>query len=128
MTNHIELSAGSPRPSAVCHERAFDLGIALSTPLSCARTKHMNKLSEKGLVDQLIEAYVSWREARVWVSDAYRSRASAKGPAATVRFSACKTALDRQERAAELYARLVRRTGQVARSKRIPAKPLGWAA
>jgi hypothetical protein len=36
----------------------------------------MNKLSQKRLVDGLMDACVSWREACVRVSDAYRSWAS----------------------------------------------------
>ena len=46
----------------------------------------MNKLSQKRLVDGLIEAYVSWREACLQVSDAYRSWASQTGPGATFAF------------------------------------------
>ena len=33
----------------------------------------MNKLSQKRLVDRLMEAYVTWREACLRVSDAYCS-------------------------------------------------------
>jgi hypothetical protein len=39
----------------------------------------MNKLSKKRLVDTLIDAYVSWREACLQVSDAYLSCASETG-------------------------------------------------
>src|SRR5438270_921122 len=43
----------------------------------------MNKLSQKRLVDGLIEAYVSWREACLGVSDAYGFWASETGAGAT---------------------------------------------
>ena len=42
----------------------------------------MNKLSHKRVVDKLIDAYVSWREACLRVSDAYGSWARAMGPGA----------------------------------------------
>jgi hypothetical protein len=74
----------------------------------------MNKLSQKRLVDRLIDAYVSWREACLQVSDTYGSWASETGPGATSAFGRYRAALDREERAAEVYAGLVRRAGQLA--------------
>jgi hypothetical protein len=88
----------------------------------------MNKLSQKRLVDGLIEAYVSWHEACLQVSDAYGSWASETGQAATSAFGRYMAALDREERAAEVYAGLVRRAGQLALSRHDPAEPLGGAA
>jgi hypothetical protein len=76
----------------------------------------MNKLSQKRMVDRLIEAYVSWREACLRVSDAYGSWASETGPRATYAFGRYMAALDHEERAAEAYAGLVRRAGQLALS------------
>ncbi|MEA2161740.1 MAG: hypothetical protein QOD66_4120 [Solirubrobacteraceae bacterium] len=87
----------------------------------------MNTLSQKRLVDGLIEAYVSWREACLQVKDAYVSWASETGLGATSAFGRYMAALDREERAAEVYARLVRRVGQFASSRRRPAEPLGGA-
>jgi hypothetical protein len=78
----------------------------------------MNKLSQKRLVDRLIEAYVNWREACLQVSDAYHSWASETGLAATSAFGRYMAALDREERAAEVYAGLVRRAGQLTRRRR----------
>ena len=71
----------------------------------------MNNLSQKRLVDTLIEAYVSWREACLGVSDAYRSWASETGPSVASAFGCCMAALEQEERAAEVYAGLVRRAG-----------------
>ena len=74
----------------------------------------MNKLSNKRLVDRLMEAYVSWREACLQVSDAYGSWASDTGLAATYAFGRYMAALDDEERAAEVYAGLVGRAGRLA--------------
>ena len=88
----------------------------------------MNRLSQKRLVDRLIEAYVSWREACLRVSDAYGSWASETGPGATSAFAGYMAALEQEERAAEVYAGLVRRAGQVVSSKHDAVEPLGGAA
>jgi hypothetical protein len=88
----------------------------------------MNKLSQKHLVDGLIEAYVSWREACLRVSDVYGSWASGTGPGATSAFGRYVAALDHEERAAEVYAELVRRVGRLAVSRHDGAEPLGGAA
>jgi hypothetical protein len=88
----------------------------------------MNKLSQKRLVDRLIEAYVSWREACLQVSDAYNSSASETGSAATAAFRGYIAALDREEHATEVYAGLVRRAGELVSSKHDPAEPLGEVA
>jgi hypothetical protein len=88
----------------------------------------MNKLSQKRLVDRLIDAYVNWREACLRVSDAYSSWAGEVGLGATSAFTRYMSALDHEERAAEVYAGLVRRAGQLASSKHDPAEPLGGAA
>jgi hypothetical protein len=88
----------------------------------------MNRLSQKRLVDGLIEAYVSWREACLRVSDAYGSWASETGIGATSAFGRYLAALDHEERAAEDYAGLVRRVGRLALSGHDPAEPLGGAA
>ena len=83
----------------------------------------MNKLSHKQLVDGLIDAYVSWREACLRVSDAYGSWASETGLGATSAFGRYVAALDHEERAAEVYAGLVRRAGRLASSKHHDAVP-----
>jgi len=88
----------------------------------------MNNRIQKRLVDTLMEAYVSWREACLHVSDAYRSWASETGPDATSAFARYIAALDHEERAAEIYARLVRRAGQLVSSKHDALEPHGEAA
>jgi hypothetical protein len=69
----------------------------------------MTKLSQRRLVNRLTDAYVSWREACLQVSDAYRSWASDAGGDAASAFMRYMAALDQEERAAEVYAGLVRR-------------------
>jgi hypothetical protein len=88
----------------------------------------MNRLSQKRLVDGLMEAYVSWREACLQVSDAYGSWASETGRSATSAFGLYIAALDHEERAAEVYAGLVRRVGRLAMSRQDRAEPGGGAA
>jgi hypothetical protein len=88
----------------------------------------MNKLIQKRLVDGLIEAYVSWREACLRVSDAYGSWTSETGLGAASAFGRYMAALDHEECAAEVYAALVRRAGQFASSGCEPAEPPGGTA
>jgi hypothetical protein len=76
----------------------------------------MRKRSEKRPIDRMIGAYVDWRETSLVVHDAYRSWASATHPAADVAFRRYKAALDAEERAAEVYARLAVRAGHLAMS------------
>ena len=66
----------------------------------------MDKLSRKRLVDELVEAYVAWREACARVDNAYRSWASETGPCGGVAFGLYMAALDAEEQAAEVYAGL----------------------
>ena len=77
----------------------------------------MNKLSQKRLVDRLMDAYVSWREACLEVSDAHGSWVNETGLRATSAFGRYMAALDREERAAEVYAGLVRRAGRLASTR-----------
>jgi hypothetical protein len=88
----------------------------------------MNKLTHKRVVDKLIDAYVSWREACLRVSNAYGSWAGETGPGATSSFGRYMAALDQEERAADVYAGLVRRVGQLPSSKDNPAEPIDGAA
>ena len=88
----------------------------------------MNKLSHKRRGDKLMEAYVSWREACLRVSDAYGSWASETGPDATSAFVWYMATLEQEERAAEVYAGLVLRARQLVPSKHDAFEPLGRAA
>jgi hypothetical protein len=87
----------------------------------------MDKLSEKRLVDRLMDAYVSWRGTCLGVSDAYAFWASETGLGATFSFGRYMAALDQEERAAEVYAGLVRRASELASSKHDAVKPFDGA-
>lgn len=88
----------------------------------------MNRLSQKRLVDRLTDAYVSWREACVRVSDAYGSLASGAGTGDESAFQWYMAALGQEEQAAEVYTGLVRRAGERVSREHEAVKPLGRAA
>jgi hypothetical protein len=67
-------------------------------------------------------------ERRACVSDAYASWASGTGLGTKSAFARYMAALDHEERAAEVYAGLVRRAGQVAAMRHEPAEPLSGTA
>jgi hypothetical protein len=89
----------------------------------------MRKRTETRLVDRMITAYVDWREACRLVEEAYRSwasatGASATGPSARVAFWRYTATLDAEEWAAEVYANVVRRVGDLATSDSDLSGPL----
>ena len=77
----------------------------------------MNKSSENPLVDTLIEAYVSWRETCLRVSDAYRSWTTGPCRGAPSAFNAYMVELDWEQRAAETYAEMVQWADQLVSSQ-----------
>jgi hypothetical protein len=87
----------------------------------------MNEMSHKRLVDSLMEAYVNWREACLRVSDAYGSWSSETGPGARPACERYMAALEQEERAAEVYAGLVRRTRHLVSSRHAALEPIGRA-
>jgi hypothetical protein len=88
----------------------------------------MSLLSRDRLVDELVEAYVAWRETCAGVDDAYRYWASETSPRGRVAFGVYMAALDAEEQAAESYAGLVRRAAKLRWSEASPAEPLGGRA
>lgn len=88
----------------------------------------MNTLNRKRLVDKLVEGYVVWRETCARVDDAYRDWANETGPRGGVAFGLYMAALDAEERAAEVYAGLVRRAESLPWSADPEAEPLGGPA
>jgi hypothetical protein len=62
-----------------------------------------------------MDAYVDWREESVRVWDAYDRWLSAAGSDAVLAFPAYVAALDREERASEVYAGLISRLDRVVR-------------
>jgi hypothetical protein len=78
--------------------------------------------------DKTLEAYVDWRESCLLVSDGYRTWSSATGVDVTAAFVRYMKALDREERAAEVYARLIPRVGDVPTAEHNPAGTLAALA
>jgi hypothetical protein len=69
----------------------------------------MNELVDERLVDEAIDAYVDWREERASVWDAYARWTGTPVADCPLAFSAYRAALDREERAAQVYAELMTR-------------------
>jgi hypothetical protein len=67
-------------------------------------------------VHKALDAYVEWREACVAVQVAYGLWRSRRGSDRALAFYAYADALDREERAADVYARLVRAFGGATRA------------
>jgi hypothetical protein len=63
--------------------------------------------------NRLAVAYVGWREACGLVEDAYHSWVGATRPDEAIAFGHYTAALDAEERAANVYADLVKRVRQV---------------
>jgi hypothetical protein len=78
------------------------------------------------LMDQATDAYAGWRDQCGAVERAYRYWASARGRDAATWYNAYSAALDREERAAERYARLIRRLTPAADME--PARGVASAA
>jgi hypothetical protein len=67
----------------------------------------------KRMIDEAMDAYVEWREECIRVWDADRLWLSAERADAALAFRAYVAALDREERASEVYADLISRLGHL---------------
>jgi hypothetical protein len=61
------------------------------------------------VIDEAMDGYVAWREESAVVEKAYRNWASAEREDRGLAFAAYAAALDREERAASDYERLIAR-------------------
>lgn len=77
----------------------------------------MNAQDRAQIVDELREAYIAWRQACLELQDARRLWGSGHGPDAASAFGRCEAALDEEGRAADCYARLVRRATEIIGQK-----------
>jgi hypothetical protein len=68
------------------------------------RNPGMSSTLRRRLVDEAMDAYVDWREECVRVWDAYHRWLDAVRADAALAFRAYLAALDREERASEVYA------------------------
>jgi hypothetical protein len=75
-------------------------------------------------VDQAMDAYLDWREECISVRDSYGRWAAAEGTDAALAFSAHAAALDREERASEVYAVLIEYVGDLVETDRRPVAEL----
>jgi hypothetical protein len=66
------------------------------------------------LADALIDLYVRWREECIAVQDAYERWIGAQREDRPAAYAAYSAALDREERAGQVYADLVRRVAPLA--------------
>jgi hypothetical protein len=67
----------------------------------------------RAVVEAAVAAYSQWQEECAAVRSAYRRWASASAVDEPLAFDAYKAALDREQHAATLYARLIRRAGRL---------------
>jgi hypothetical protein len=70
-----------------------------------------HRLRPRRDICRALDAYVEWREACVVVQVAYGRWCSRRGSDRALAFYEYADALDREERAADVYARLVRAVG-----------------
>jgi hypothetical protein len=68
------------------------------------------KLMRQRLVDEVMDAYLGWREECLAVDDAYRRWAMASAADAALAFAAYRSALVREEQASHVYADLLEST------------------
>ena len=74
----------------------------------------MSSLAERELVDEMLDAYVCWREERGAVWHAYECWTCAPPAQALSAFAAYQAALDQEERAGDVYAGLVMQVAATA--------------
>ena len=67
----------------------------------------MSQLFDKRLIDDAFDAYIDWREDSAEVWEAYERWIAARRDGAGPAFSAYQDALDREDRASQVYERLV---------------------
>ena len=80
-------------------------------------------LQHEQLVDDAVIAYVEWREECMQVWNAYGSWASAPPEDVRRAHVAYRAALDREEAAANVYAGLMKRVGQLVETADHPLAP-----
>jgi hypothetical protein len=64
------------------------------------------------LMKKAMDAYLSWREQCIMVRVAYSHWEVSRASDSALRYEAYSAALDREERASQLYASLTRRVGR----------------
>src|SRR2546423_6299053 len=75
-------------------------------------------LQRRRFVDELMDAYVDWRQECIAVSEAYGRWAATEATDAALAFGAYGAALDREEQAAQVYAERIRRVSDLVTTDR----------
>ena len=88
----------------------------------------MNTPSRRRLIDELVSAYVDWRETCARVHDTYRFWAGDTGAHSGLAFGAYRAALDEEQHAAETYARFVRRAEKLPWTTDPPGRPADYTS
>jgi hypothetical protein len=84
------------------------------------------RAQRRRLLNEAMDAYIEWREQCRAVRVAYSSWAGAPASDAEVWYATYAAALDREERASELYARLAGRVGDLVPTDLEPTSGLAW--
>ena len=71
------------------------------------KLRRMNWRAEQRLIDEAFRAYIDWRDESEVVWDAYDHWASGAHPVNALAFGAYRAALEREEHACRVYARLI---------------------
>jgi hypothetical protein len=79
-------------------------------------------VQQRKAVDAAFDAYVGWREECAAVQDAYHGWASAGTTGGALAFEAYESALEREEHAANVYAGLMTRFGDLVETG-LPHQP-----
>jgi hypothetical protein len=64
---------------------------------------------QRDLLDEMLDAYIAWREECVSVHDRYRWSQTAPEPDDRLAYVAYRAALEREEQAANVYERVLER-------------------
>jgi hypothetical protein len=81
---------------------------------------------DEQLLDEAVDAYVDWREECTEVWDAYERWRRAPAADAPFAFSAYCAAVDREERASHMYAKLMTRAAALGHHCPSGIPPLRW--
>jgi hypothetical protein len=74
----------------------------------------MSQSMHYSLIDELLDAYLDWRQQSADVESAYRRWNSAPKTDSALAYAAYKGALDREQRASECYAEMIRSTSHMS--------------
>jgi hypothetical protein len=87
----------------------------------------MASLQHRTVLDEAMDAYVDWREECIAVSDAYAGWTAAEATDAELAFAVYVAALDREERASQVYGSTIRRVRDLVTADGEPEAELAAA-